>query len=143
MSSWIVWALFSAVATAATGILTKVGLEKVDSKLGLAIQSVVILILSWAIVARSGQATRLLDIAPKSWGFLLGAGVMTTIGYLCYFHALEAGDAARVAPIDRLSLVFGVIFAAILLKEKVNAIGIAGVALMGCGALLVALSGGK
>ncbi len=142
--SWILWAVLGALATAVTAILTKVGLEKVDSTLALAVQSVVILILSWCVVGYSGQATRLLDIEGKSWLFILAAGVMTTVAYLCYFRALAAGDASRVAPVDRLSLVFTIALGAFFLREKLSPVAIAGAAMMAIGAVMVAVSpGGK
>ena len=141
--SWILWAILGAVATGATAILTKIGLEKVDSTLALAIQSVVILVLTWCIVGFGGQATRLLDIEAKSWPFLLAAGVMTTVAYLCYFRALATGDASRVAPIDRLSLVFSILFAAWFLREKLSPAAVAGAAMMAVGAVVIALAPSK
>lgn len=141
--TWIVWAILGAIATGVSAILSKAGLQKVDSTLGFAVQSVIIVLMTWLIVGLSGKATRLLDIEVRAWGFLLAGGVVTTIAYLCYFRALSLGDAARVSPLDNLSLVFSVVFAAVLLGEKVNATAIAGVALMACGAVLVAIAGGS
>jgi transporter family protein len=138
--TWIFWALAGAIATGATAVLTKTGLEKVDSNLGLAIQSVIILVVSWAVVGFSGQATRLLDIEARAWPFLLVAGVMTTVAYLCYFRALSLGDASRVAPIDRLSLVVSVALGAYFLREKLSPVAIAGAAMMATGAVLIALA---
>jgi transporter family protein len=120
--------------------MTKVGLEKVDSNLGLAIQSVVILVVSWTVVIAGKGTTRILDVPAKAWPILLGAGVVTTFAYLCYFRALSEGDPSRVAPIDRLSLVFTVMLAAVFLKEKLSPLGMAGVALMAVGALFIAVA---
>ena len=138
--SWILWALLGAVATAGTAVLTKVGMEKVDSTLALAIQSVVILILTWCVVGYSGQATRLLDIEARSWPFLVAAGVMTTVAYLCYFRALSMGDSSRVAPVDRLSLVFALVFGAWFLREKLTPATIIGGMMMAVGALVIAVA---
>jgi transporter family protein len=138
--SWILWAVLGALATGATAILTKVGLEKVDSTLGLAIQSVIILVVSWAVVGFSGQATRVLDIEGKAWPFLIGAGVMTCFAYICYFRALSMGDASRVAPVDRLSLVVSVALGAILLREKLSPVAIAGTITMAIGAIMIAVA---
>lgn len=142
--SWIVWAILGAIATAVTAILSKVGMEKVDSTLALAIQSVITVVLTWSIVGFGGQATRLLDIPAKAWPFLLGAGVVTTLAYLCYFRALKMGDSSQVAPIDRLSLVFTIAMASFFLREKLSPIAIAGAAMMALGAVMIAASpGGK
>jgi transporter family protein len=141
--SWIFFAVLGAVATGATAILTKAGLQKVDSNLGLAIQSVIILVLTWLIVGLSGQATRLLEIPRQAWMFLIGAGFMTTFAYLCYFKALELGDASRVAPIDRLSLVVSIALGALVLREKLSAPLLIGATLMVCGAIVIAMSPSK
>ena len=138
--SWIMWALLSAAGTALTAILTKVGVKNTDSSLVLAIESTVIVIATWCIVAYKGHATELLDIPGKAWPFILGAGLVTTGAYFCYFRALSLADASRVAPIDRLSLVFTVVLGMFLLREKVTPLAIAGVALMAVGALLVAVA---
>lgn len=137
---WIIIALIGAVATAATAVLMKIGTEKVDSNLGFAVQSVIILVLSWALVGAQGKVWKLSSIEPKSWLFLALAGVSTTVAYLFYFSALKMGDPAKVAPVDRLSLVFTIIFTVIFLREKVSTPLIVGAALMALGAVIVAMS---
>ena len=141
--SWIFMALLGAFFTAVTGTLAKAGLEKVDSNLGLAIQSTVVLICVWTVVAIQGKASDLTQIAPRAWGLLLLSGVATTIGYLCYFAALKAGDSSRVQPIDRLSLVFAIVLAAFFLREKVGDQVIIGAVLMTIGAVVIAAAGSK
>lgn len=138
---WILLALLSAIATAGVATLSKIGLAKVDSSLGFAIQSIVILVATWAYVITTGKTRELSSVEPRAWFFLLGAGLVSAIAYLFYFGAIKMGDVSRVAPIDRLSLVFAVVFAVMFLGEKVNAPTIFGAALMAIGALVVAVAG--
>ncbi|MBV9867429.1 MAG: EamA family transporter [Abitibacteriaceae bacterium] len=137
---WIIIALIGAVATAATAVLMKVGLEKVDSNLGFAVQSVIILVLSWIVVGVQGKGYKLSSIEPKAWLFLALSGVSTTIAYLFYFRALSMGDPAKVAPVDRLSLVFTIMLTAVFLREKISSLVIVGATLMAIGAVLVAMA---
>ncbi len=138
---WILLSLLSAFFAGVTATVSKIGLETVDSNVGFAIQSVVILVLTWGYVTLSGKARQLTEIEPKAWGWLLLSGVIPTCAYLAYFAAIKAGDVARVAPVDRLSLVFAIVFAAVFLSEKVNAPTIFGASLMAIGALVVAVAG--
>ena len=131
----------SAFFAGVTATVSKIGLKNVDSNVGFAVQSVVILVLTWGYISISGKASQLTDIAPKAWGWLGLSGVITTCAYLAYFAAIKAGDVSRVAPIDRLSLVFAIVFAAVFLSEKVNMPTIFGAALMVIGALVVAVAG--
>jgi transporter family protein len=137
---WIFYAVLGAVATGATAVLTKAGLAKVDSNLGLGIQSVLILILTWIVVGFSGKATQVLDISRQAWMYLIGAGFMTTFAYMCYFKALSLGDASRVAPIDRLSLVVSIALGALFLREKLTTPVIIGAVLMVAGSIIIAMS---
>lgn len=139
--SWIFWALLSAIGTAVTAILTKVGVKNgIDSTLVLALETIVVLITTWCIVGFGGKASDITQIPLKTWPYILGAGLVTSAAYVCYFRALSLADASRVAPIDRLSLVFTVILGAYLLREKATPLAIAGVTLMAAGALLVAVA---
>src|ERR671932_1835396 len=115
---WILFALLAAVAGALVAILTKAGLKEVDSSLGLAVQSVLILVLAWGTVAVQGNLGEITRIDQKAWVYLLLAGVVTTASYLFLFRALKLGDASRVVPLDRLSLVFAIILGVAFLKEK-------------------------
>lgn len=137
---WILLSLLSALAAGLTATLTKIGLKDVDSNLGTAIQAVVILVLTWGLVAVQGNLGEVAKIDRRSLLFLLASGVVTTSAYLFYFGALKQGDAARVAPIDRLSLVVAIVFAVIFLKEKINAQTVFGAVLMAGGALVIALA---
>lgn len=135
---WITLALLSALAAGVTATLTKVGLKSVDSNLGTAVQAVVILILTWGVVAFQGNLGEVARIDRRSLLFLLASGVVTTLAYLFYFGALKQGDAARVAPVDRLSLVFAIALAFFFLKEKLTWQIIVGAVLMSGGAVLIA-----
>ncbi|PQV63384.1 transporter family protein [Abditibacterium utsteinense] len=138
---WIIPALLSAFFTALIALVSKIGLAKVDSSLGFAIQSIVTMIFAVGYVAITGKARDLTSIEGRAWPFLLGAGALSAIAYLFYFSAIKLGDVSRVAPIDRLSLVFSVVLAAMFLSEKVNGPTIFGVSLMAIGALIVAAWG--
>ncbi len=138
---WILLALASAFITAMIALVSKIGLVKVDSSLGFAVQSVVTMIFAVGYVALSGKARGLTSIEARAWPFLLGAGALSAVAYLFYFGAIKLGDVSRVAPLDRLSLVFSVVLAAMFLGEKVNGPTVFGVSLMAIGALIVAVSG--
>lgn len=138
---WIFLALLSAFVTALIAVVSKIGLAKIDSSLGFAIQSVVTMIFAVGYVALSGKARGLTSIEGRAWPFLIGAGALSGVAYLFYFGAIKMGDVSRVAPLDRLSLVFSVILASMFLSEKVNAPTVFGVSLMAIGAIIVAVSG--
>ena len=138
---WIFLSLLSAFFAGATATVSKIGLKNVDSNVGFAIQSVVILILTWGYVAVSGKSRELTEIEPKAWGWLLLSGVITTLAYLAYFAAIKMGDVSRVAPIDRLSLVFAIVFAVLFLGDKINGATIFGASLMAIGALVIGFAG--
>jgi transporter family protein len=138
---WILLSLISAFFTAVVAVLSKVGLAKVDSSVAFAVQSVVTMVLAWVYVAATGKTRELTSIEGKAWPYLLGAGAISAVAYLFYFGAIKLGDVSRVAPLDRLSLVFSVVLAATFLGEKANSPTIFGVSLMAIGALVVAVSG--
>jgi transporter family protein len=138
---WIVYALLAALAGATLVTLTKVGLKNVDHSLALAVQSVLILVIAWGAVAVRGQFSEIGNIDRKAWICLLLAGVVTSASYLLLFQALKLGEVSRVAPLDRLSLVFAIALGVVFLKEEVNAKVIIGGALMAAGALLIAVAG--
>ena len=140
--NWIVLSLLSAFFAGVTATVSKIGLEKVDSNVGFAIQSVVILVLTWTYVLVSGKSRELTEIEPRKWGWLLLSGAITTCAYLAYFAAIKAGEVSRVAPVDRLSLVFSIVFAVMFLSEKINGPTIFGASLMAIGALVIAIAGG-
>ncbi|RYX80388.1 EamA family transporter [bacterium] len=138
---WIILALVSALVTGLSAVVSKIGLSKVDSSAAFAVQSIVILVLSWTYALATGKTKELVRLEIKDWGYLLLAGGVTTVAYLFYFGAIKAGDVSRVAPVDRLSLVFSIIFAAVFLSEKITTPVLVGGGLMVIGALIVAASG--
>ena len=138
LQSWRFWALLSAAFAALTAILAKVGVAGVSSDVATFVRTVVILGLTAAIVVVSGQAADLTRIPGRSAVFLVLSGLATGASWLCYFRALSLGDAARVAPIDKLSVVLVAIFGAVVLGEALGPASWLGVALIALGAALVA-----
>ena len=138
LSSWQLWALLSAAFAALTAIFAKVGVENVGSDFATFIRTIVILCAAAAILTLTGQWQPLNSVAPRSYVFLILSGLATGGSWLCYFRALKLGDAARVAPIDKLSVVLVAIFGAVFLGEKLTPQNWIGVALIAAGAILVA-----
>lgn len=138
---WILLSLLSAFFTAVVAIVSKIGLAKVDSSVGFAVQSVVTMVFAWVYVIATGKTRELSSIEGKAWPYLLAAGAISGVAYLFYFGAIKMGDVSRVAPLDRLSLVFSVVLAATFLSEKANGPTVFGVTLMAIGALVVAVGG--
>lgn len=117
---WLSWALLSALFAGATAVLAKVGVEGVDSNLATAIRTTVILLFTWALVAMTVPGGAVSLISRRGWVFLILSGVATGLSWLCYFRALQLGPASQVAPIDKLSVVFVIAFAALFLGEAVD-----------------------
>ena len=136
---WIVFALLSSLFAAATSILAKVGIEKVDSNLATAIRTVVVVIMAWAMVFITNAQGGLTDISKKNWIFLILSGVATGLSWLCYYKALQIGDVSKVVPIDKLSIVFTMIFAFIFLHEKFTVKSVIGTVLLAAGTLVMIL----
>ncbi len=137
--NWLFYAILSASFAAITAILAKIGIKDVDSNLATAVRATVILIFAWGIVFYQGTAKQLSSISQFSFIFLILSGFATGLSWLFYFKALQMGNASQVVPTDRLSLVITIIFAIILLKEKVNASIIIGTLLMAGGAILISI----
>ncbi|QJW90674.1 EamA family transporter [Spirosoma taeanense] len=137
---WIVFSLLAAVATATVVTLSKAGIKNVDSSLAFAIQSVLILLVSWGVVIGQGNLPDVTRVDRRAWIYLVIAGVITCVSSLLSFRALKLGDAARVSSLDKVSLVFSVVLAIVFLKEKVNWQVIVGVVLMGAGAVVIAMA---
>ncbi len=133
---WLFYACLSAVAAAATAILTKVGVEGVPSSLATAIRTVVVAVLAWLVVFGTHDARALGSLKMRPISFLALSGVATAVSWLAYFRALQLGPASRVAPIDKLSLPITVVLAAVLLHESIGWKTVVGVSLMTLGALL-------
>lgn len=135
--SWFQWALLSAVFAALTAILAKMGLAGVDSDFAMLVRTVVILIALAAFVGFTGKWSNPLALEPRPLLFLTLSGLATGASWVCYFRALKAGDAAKVAPVDKLSLLLVAVFAVVFLKEKLNPREWLGVALVGTGVILL------
>ena len=137
---WILFALLAALATAIVVTLSKAGIKNVDSSLAFAIQSVLILLVSWGVVLFQGNLPDVTKIERRAWIYLLLAGVITCVSSLLSFRALKLGNASQVSSLDKVSLVFAIVLAVIFLKEKVNWQVILGASLMAIGAVLIAIS---
>ena len=136
--SWVFWALLSAGFAALTAIFAKIGVENVNSDFATFVRTVVILLVAVLIVYASGAWQQPSSVSAKTWLFLILSGAATGASWICYFRALKLGDAARVAPIDKLSVVFVSVFAVIFLGERLALPNWLGVILIACGAVLVA-----
>ncbi|MBP7002730.1 EamA family transporter [Amaricoccus sp.] len=139
MHSWQFWAVLSAFFAALTAVLAKVGVGPINPDLATLIRTGVILALVAALVACTGQWQAPQAIPARTYLFLVLSGFATGASWLCYFRALKLGDASRVAPIDKLSVVMVAVIAAVVLGERLSAVNWLGVALIGTGAVLVAL----
>jgi transporter family protein len=137
--NWLGWALASAVFAALTAILAKIGVAGVDSTLATAVRTVVVLVFTWLLVWVSPSSGGIGALTPRNWGFLALSGVATGLSWLCYFRALQIGPASRVAPIDKLSVVFVIALATLVLGERLTwAKGIGGLLIV-AGAITIAL----
>ena len=119
-SSWLFWSLLSAFFAGATAILAKVGVAGVDSNLATAIRTTVILVFAWAIAWATARPSALVALGGRTWLFLTLSGIATGLSWLCYFRALQLGRASQVAPIDKLSVVFVLVLAALFLHESLT-----------------------
>ena len=137
--NWFGWALASALFAALTAILAKVGVAGVDATLATAVRTCVVLVFTWIMVWVSAAAGGLSALTPRNWAFLALSGIATGLSWLCYFRALQMGEASRVAPIDKLSVALVIVFAALVLGERLTwAKGIGGLLIV-AGAVVIAL----
>lgn len=134
---WVVFALLSAVFAALTAVLAKIGIENVDSNLATAIRTAVVLCVAWGIVFFSGAHQQLAAVRGKSWLFLILSGLATGASWLFYYRALQLGEASRVASVDKLSIVFTLLLAFVILHEAISFKMLAGGVLITAGALLM------
>ncbi|KQS46036.1 transporter family protein [Sphingomonas sp. PP-CE-3G-477] len=139
-ASWLVWALGSAGFAAMTAIFAKIGVEGIDSDLATLFRTLVIVAVLTILLAVTGKFQPLDAISPRSWLFLALSGLATGASWICYFRALKIGDAARVAPIDKLSVVLVAVLGVAFLGEHLSTRGWLGIVLIGAGAVLVALA---
>jgi transporter family protein len=136
--NWLTWSLLSALFAGLTAILAKVGITGVDSNLATAIRTTVILVFAWVIALITAKPADLLSLSNRTWLFLALSGIATGLSWLCYFRALQLGQASQVAPIDKLSVVFVLVFAAMFLKEPLTLRTGLGGLLIVAGALVLA-----
>ena len=136
---WMLFAVLSSIFAALTSILAKVGITGVNSNLATAIRTMVVLVMAWGMVFLTNTQGGITAISKKSWLFLILSGLATGASWLCYYRALQIGDASRVVPIDKLSVVITLVLAFIFLHEKFTAKSLIGCILIGAGTLLMVL----
>lgn len=136
---WLLFALLSAVFAALTSILAKVGIKGVNSNLATAIRTVVVVIMAWGMVFLTHAQGGISGISRKSWIFLILSGLATGASWLCYYHALQTGEASKVVPIDKLSVVITLLLAFLFLHEEYSLKSLIGCILIGAGTLLMVL----
>ena len=134
---WIIFAVLSAVFAALTSILAKVGIEGVNSNLATAIRTVVVIIMAWGMVFLTHSQSGLPEISQKSWIFLILSGLATGASWLCYYKAMQMGEASKVVPIDKLSVVITLILAFVFLHEEFTVKSLIGCILIGLGTLIM------
>ena len=136
---WFIFALLSAVFAALTSILAKVGIEGVNSNLATAIRTVVVVVMAWGMVFLTNAQNGIAQIGKKSWIFLILSGLATGAAWLCYYRALQLGQASKVVPIDKLSVVITLILAFVFLHEDFTMKSLIGCVLIGAGTLIMVL----
>ena len=136
---WFVFALLSAVFAALTSILAKIGIDGVNSNLATAIRTVIVVLMSWGMVFLTHAQSGIAEISKKSWLFLILSGLATGVSWLCYYRALQMGEASKVVPIDKLSVVFTLVLAFVFLHEEFTIKSLAGCILIGIGTVIMVL----
>lgn len=136
---WFVFALLSAVFAALTSILAKIGIDGVNSNLATAIRTVVVVAMAWGMVFLTHAQTGISAISRKSWLFLILSGLATGASWLCYYRALQLGEASKVVPVDKLSVVLTMVLAFVFLHEEFTVRSVVGCVLIGAGMLLMVI----
>ena len=136
---WLYWALMSAVCAALTAIFAKIGIQGVDSDLATLVRTAIIMVVLTLFVVYAGKWSNPLALSPRTWLFLVLSGLATGASWICYFRALQLGEASKVAPVDKLSLVMVAVFATIFLGERPSLRDWTGIAMIGGGVLVLAL----
>ena len=136
---WFVFALLSAIFAALTSILAKVGIDGVNSNLATAVRTVVVVVMAWGMVFLTNAQGGLADISRKSWIFLILSGLATGASWLCYYKALQIGEASKVVPVDKMSVVITFVLAFVFLHEKFTPKSLVGCILIGVGTLVMVL----
>ena len=136
---WFIFALLSAIFAALTSILAKIGIEGVNSNLATAIRTVVVVVMAWGMVFLTNAQNGIAEISKRSWLFLILSGLATGASWLCYYKALQLGNASKVVPIDKLSVVFTLVLAFVFLHEDFTIKSLIGCILIGIGTLVMVL----
>jgi len=136
---WFIFAILSAIFAALTSILAKIGIEGVNSNLATAVRTIVVVLMAWLMVFITGSQNGLMDISKKSWIFLILSGLATGTSWLCYYKALQIGEASKVVPIDKLSIVITVALAFLFLGEQITLKTLIGCSLIAVGTFLMIL----
>jgi transporter family protein len=136
--NWIAWSLLSAFFAGLTAVLAKIGVSDVNSHLATAVRTTVVLLFTWGIAFVAARPAALREFSGRTWLFLALSGVATGLSWLCYFRALQLGEASRVAPLDKLSVLFAIAFAAVVLKERLTLQHALGGLLIVAGAVVLA-----
>ena len=136
---WFIFALLSAIFAALTSILAKVGINGVSSNLATAIRTVVVVVMAWGMVFLTNTQGGITDISKKSWIFLILSGLATGASWLCYYKALQMGEASKVVPVDKLSVIITLVLAFVFLHEKFSPKSLLGCVLIGIGTLVMVL----
>ncbi len=136
---WFILALLSAIFAALTSILAKIGIDGVNSNLATAIRTMVVVVMAWGMVFLTNTQAGILEISKRSWLFLILSGLATGASWLCYYKALQIGEASKVVPVDKLSVVITLLLAFIFLHEQFTAKSLIGCALIGIGTILMVL----
>lgn len=139
--NWFWWALLSALFAGITAILAKMGVAGVDSNLATAVRTTVVLVFAWSVFFATAPTRQFFQLTGRNWLFLVLSGFATGLSWLCYFRALQLGEASRVAPVDKLSVVFAIAFAALILREQLGWHQWVGGALVVAGAVVLAIKG--
>lgn len=136
---WLLFAILSAIFAALTSILAKIGIDGVNSNLATAIRTVVVVIMAWGMVFLTNTQNGILEISKRSWLFLILSGMATGASWLFYYKALQMGEASKVVPIDKLSVVFTLILAFLFLQEQITMKSLVGCILIAVGTLIMVL----
>ena len=136
---WFIFAILSAVFAALTSILAKVGIDGVNSNLATAVRTIVVVLMAWVMVFITNAQSGLFEISKKSWIFLILSGLATGASWLCYYKALQIGEASKVVPVDKLSVVITLILAFVFLHEGLTFKSLIGCVLMTAGTLIMVL----
>ena len=136
---WFVFAILSAIFAALTSILAKIGIEGVNSNLATAVRTIVVVLMAWFMVFITGNQNGIVDVSKKSWMFLILSGLATGASWLCYYKALQLGEASKVVPIDKLSIVITIVLAFIFLGEQITLKTLIGCCLIVAGTFVMIL----